>query len=436
VLVVKRFLLFLLLGLFTAWAGATPKIDTWTLDNGIGVYFVESHDLPILQVKVIIDAGSVRDPKELKGIASITAGMLEEGTKKRDADAIAEAFEEIGAQYSASANRDMTVMSLRTLSEKRYVDPALDIFREVLLTPVFPEASLQRDQKRVLISLQRSEQSPGAIASKIFFQQLYGKHPYASRPVGTVEGVRKITTKALIDFYRRYYVGANTKIAIVGDVTAKQARRLAKELAGALPRGNKAAALPPVKDLKSAINKHISFPSTQTHIRVGQKGMYRKDPDYFPLYVGNYILGGGGLVSRLTEEIREKQGLAYSVYSYFSPLRVHGPFTMGMQTQYTQRHKALTLLRKQLQDFINDGPSEKELVAAKKHLTGGFPLRIDSNSKIAGYLTVIGFYDLPLDYLDQFNERIESVTRAQIKDAFQRRIQPDKMVVVTVGDGR
>ena len=435
-LVIKRLSLFLLLVLFTGWAGATPKIETWTLDNGIGVYFVESHDLPIVQVKVIIDAGSVRDPEGLKGLASITVGMLEEGTKKRDADAVAEAFEEIGAEYGASASRDMTVLGLRTLSDKRYFDPALDIFREVLMTPVFPETSLQRDKKRVLISLQRSEQSPGAIADKVFFQKLYGKHPYASRPIGTVEGVKKITRKALRDFYRRYYVGANTKIAIVGDVTPKQAQRLAKELAGTLPGGNKAAALPPVKDLKSASNQHISFPSTQTHIRVGQKGIYRKDPDYFPLYVGNYILGGGGLVSRLTNEIREKQGLAYSVYSYFSPMRVHGPFKMGMQTQYTQRHKALTLLQKELKDFINHGPSEKELIAAKKHLTGGFPLRIDSNSKIAGYLTVIAFYDLPLTYLDEFNERIESVTNAQIKEAFQRRIQPGKMVVVTVGDGR
>ena len=188
--------------------------------------------------------------------------------------------------------------------------------------------------------------------------------------------------------------------------------------------------------LTAARQKQIEFPASQSHVYLGQPGVRRGDPDYFPLYVGNYILGGGGLVSRLSEEVREKNGLSYSVYSYFLPLRQPGPLTMGLQTKNTQRDKALQLMRQVLVDFIDKGPTEKELVAAKKNITGGFPLRLDSNGKIAENLAVISFYGLPLTYLDEFIPRVESVTVEQIRDAFRRRIDPQRMVTVMVGGAR
>jgi zinc protease len=188
-----------------------------------------------------------------------------------------------------------------------------------------------------------------------------------------------------------------------------------------------------VAPLMKAVVERISFPSTQSHLYLGQPGMQRGDADYFPLYVGNHILGGSGLVSQLSEEVREKRGLSYSVYSYFLPMRQPGIFQLALQTKNEQAGEALAVLRATLQRFVDEGPSEEELKAAKQNITGGFPLRISSNKKIIEYLAVIGFYDLPLDYLDRFNERVAAVTRAQIREAFKRRVDPARLVTVQVG---
>ena len=219
----------------------------------------------------------------------------------------------------------------------------------------------------------------------------------------------------------------------MGDLGKGEAKRVAKKIAGSLVAGSKAPSLAPVHELASEKIRRIDFPSTQTHIMMGMPGMRRGDPDYFPLYVGNYILGGGGLVSRLSQEIREKRGLSYSVYSYFYPLRDNGPFVMGLQTRNNQSEQALKVMRATLADFVKNGPRKEELEAAKKHITGGFPLRLDNSGKIAGYLAVMGFYELPLTYLDDFNKRVEAVTLEQIDDAFRRRVNPDRMVTVVVG---
>ena len=169
---------------------------------------------------------------------------------------------------------------------------------------------------------------------------------------------------------------------------------------------------------------------------MGQPGMQRGDPDYFVLYVGNHILGGSGLVSQLSEEVREKRGLSYSVYSYFSPMRRNGPFLVGAQTQNSKVQQAIDVMRATLRNYIDQGPTQDELDAAKQNITGGFPLRISSNSRIVEYLAMMGFYRLPLDYLDRFVERVNAVTREQIHEAFQRRLNLDRFVTVVVGDGQ
>jgi zinc protease len=200
-----------------------------------------------------------------------------------------------------------------------------------------------------------------------------------------------------------------------------------------LPEGSRGAALPAVTALKQADEVRILHPSTQTHVRMGAPGMRRGDPDYFPLYVGNHILGGGGLVSLLHEEVREQRGLSYSVNSYFSPMEQDGPYLLSLQTRNDQVDEALAVMRETLQGFVDKGPSAKELLAAKKNITGGFPLRIASNSGIISHLNMIGFYDLPLDYLDTFNDKVTAVTQQQIKAAFQRRVSPETMVTIIVG---
>jgi zinc protease len=416
-------------------AEANPEIQHWTTGNGARVYFVAAPELPMVDIRVVFDAGSARDGK-LPGLAMLTNGMLEEGAGKLDADAIAERFDSLGARFSASSERDMAIVGLRSLTKPKLLEPALQTFALLLGQPSVPPDALERVRRQMLIGLQSEEQDPGDIANKAFYSTLYGSHPYGSHPAGSVESINAMSRQEVLDFHRRYYVGRNAVVAIVGAVSREEAAHLAEQAVGALPAGEAAPALPAVSPLKQAIAKHIDHPSTQTHVLMGQPGVHRGDADYFPLYVGNHILGGSGLVSRLSEEVREKRGLSYSVYSYFLPMRVAGPFVLGLQTRNESTGEALKVLRQTLSAFAERGPTEEELLAAKKNITGGFPLKIDSNSDILGYIAMIGFYGLPLNYLDTFNSRVEAITATQIRDAFARRVQPEKMVTITVGAGQ
>ena len=426
-------LLALLAALFIVpLAQANPDIQHWRTDNGARVYFVQAPELPMVDIRVVFDAGSARDGG-LPGLAMLTNGMLEEGAGALDANAIAERFDSLGANFSASSQRDMAIASLRSLSEPSLLEPALQTFALILSQPSFPDAALERVRRQMLTGLQSEEQNPGDIAERAFYRALYGKHPYGSPPSGSKESVQAISRQDVQHFYRRYYVGSNAVVAIVGAVTRDEAERLAKKVVGRLAQGEAAPALPAVPALSRAEESHTRHPSTQTHVLVGQPGIRRGDADYFPLYVGNHILGGSGLVSRISDEVREKRGLSYSSYSYFVPMRAEGPFTLGLQTRNDKTDEALKVLRRTLAHFVEEGPTEEELLAAKKNITGGFPLKIDSNSDILGYIAMIGFYGLPLDYLDAFNSRIEAVTASRIRDAFARRVHPDRMVTVTVG---
>ncbi len=425
-------ILFVLLLSACATLQAAPQIQHWTTSNGARVYFVAAPELPMFDLNVVFDAGAARDG-EHPGLALMTNGMLAEGAGEWDADTIAQRFESVGAVFGNSAQRDMSVLTLRSLTEPAWMQQALDTFTTVLTRPRFPLDAFERERKRLLIALEQKKQSPGAIANELFYQAVFGDHPYAGLPEGTADSLRSLTVDDLHAFYRRYFVARNAVVAIVGDLDRAQAERLAEQVMGALPAGDAAPALPRVGKLEAAREVRRSFPSSQTHIRMGQPGMRRGDPDYFPLYLGNHVLGGSGLVSRLSEEVREKRGLAYSAYSYFLPMKQRGPFIMGVQTRNEQAAQSLAVMRQVLRDFVTNGPSEEELVAAKRNLTGGFALRIDSNSKIVGYLASIGFYGLPLDYLDRFIDNIESVSREQVRQAFQRRIDPANLVTVIVG---
>ena len=413
-------------------ATAAPDIQHWQTRNGVRVFFVPAAELPIVDVRVVFAAGSARDNGK-SGLAQLANGLLAEGAAGLDADAIAQRFEGLGAQFGSGADRDMGSISLRSLSDPKLSAPALALLAQVLRQPDFPEQAFERERKRMLIALREEDEKPEQIAENAFYKALYGEHPYAAPPEGTVESLNALTRADVQGFYKQYYVAHNALIAIVGALDRKSAEQLAETVAGALPEGAAAPALPAVKDLAAAQDIRKTHPSTQTHVFVGQPGLARGDADYFSLYVANHVFGGSGLVSRLSDEIREKRGLSYSVYSYFMAMAQKGPFMIGLQTRNDQTDEALRVTRESLAKYIQEGPSDKELTAAKQNITGGFPLRIDSNSKILEYLAVIGFYNLPLDYLDTFNHNIEAVTREQAHDAFKRRVQADKLVAVRVG---
>ncbi|MBI5659711.1 MAG: insulinase family protein [Nitrosomonadales bacterium] len=410
---------------------ATPQIQHWQAPSGARVFFVENRNLPMLDVAVDFAAGSSFDPAEKSGLAGMTQGLLDLGAEGMSEDDIARGMADIGAQLGGRIDSDRSGISLRTLSSAAERDQALDILARVLQRPLFPEAVLAREKTRLIAGLKEAETRPESIAAKAFGKAVFGDHPYGVSPsVASAEKIRRDDVEA---FYRTHYSADAAVVSIMGDVTRAEAEAIAQKLTGQLPQGGKAARIPPVAMQINTSEQRIAHPATQSHILIGAPGMARNDPDYFPLYVGNYILGGGGFVSRLMNEVREKRGMAYSVYSYFVPTLEPGMFQVGLQTRKEQADEALQLVRATLRGFIAKGPTAKELLAAKQNIIGGFPLRIDSNKKILEYLGVIGFYGLPLTYLDDFTGKVDKVTAAQIHDAFKRRVNPDAMATVIVG---
>ncbi len=428
----KIFLIAALCGM-AASASATPTIQHWQSSGGAKVLFVEDHDIPMLDVAVSVPAGSSFDTAEKSGVAGLTHHLLDLGAEGLSEDDIARGMADIGAQLGGSFDQDRASVSLRTLSKVAERDKALDTMARVLQQPLFPEAVLTREKARIIAALKEAETKPESIADKVFQRAVYGGHPYALAISGDIASVETITAQDLRDFHTRYYRVNVAVVAIMGDVTRAEAEAIAEKLTAKLANGAAPAALPEMTMKIAASEQRIPHPASQSHILIGAPGMSRSDADYFPLYVGNYILGGGGFVSRLMSEVREKHGLAYSVYSYFMPLKQPGAFQIGLQTKKAQADEALQLVRATLATFVAQGPSEKELLAAKQNIVGGFPLRIDSNRKILDYLSIIGFYGLPLTYLDDFSRRVEQVTVMQIRDAFSRHLDPMAMATVIVG---
>jgi zinc protease len=412
---------------------AKVDIQHWQTSTGAEVYFVENHDLPIIDISTNFAAGSARDTKPKAGVAALTRHVMTLGAAGLSDEEISKRLADVGAILGGEFDADRAGFTLRTLNSEREREQALDIYTKIMQQPDFPAPILEREKARVIAGLKEAMTRPAAIASKAFTTNLFGTHPYALEEGSEPETVANIQREDLQQFYSTYYGAKNATIAMIGDMSRAQAEQIAERIASGLPPAGEAPPLPKVQNLEQANILRIPHPATQSHILMGYPGVSRGDPDYFPLYVGNYILGGGGFVSRLTEEVREDRGLAYSVYSYFMPMAERGPFQLGLQTKREQTDDALKVVRETLDEFVTQGVTAAELKAAKQNIVGGFPLRIDSNAKILDYLAVIGFYKLPLDYLDTFIKQVESVTAEQIKDAFTRRLKTDKMVTVIVG---
>lgn len=427
-----RHLFFLLLGFYSQWAYATLPIQHWQAASGARVFFIESRDLPILDVSVDFSAGSSTDTPDKSGRAAMALHLVNLGAGGLTEDQITKGFADVGAQLGAHFDQDRAGITLRTLSSARERNRALELFGKVIQHPEFPEYVLEREKARVIAGLKEADTKPGNIADRSLMKMLYGTHPYGLRGSGEIESVSKLGRQDLIDFHRFLYTAGDAVVSIMGDVSRDEAAAIAESLTRDLSRERRGQSIPEVTPPAQSTQR-IAHPATQSHIQLAYPGLKRDDPDYFPLIVGNHILGGGGFTSRLMEEIRQKRGLAYSVHSSFTPLKEEGPFEIALQTQKEQSEEALSITRKVLADFIAGGPTEKELIEAKKNIIGSFPLRIDSNKKILGYLAMIGFYDLPLTYLNDYVKAVSKVTISQVTQAFQRRINPSGMVTVVVG---
>ena len=412
-------------------AQAAVDIQHWTTSQGARVYFVASDALPILDLQVDFAAGSAFDPAGKSSLASLTRRLLDTGAGDLDENAIADRLADIGAQLGGGVGEDRASVSLRTLSGDEERTAAVALFNTILQRPTFPEAVLVREKSREVADLQESLTQPGVIASRRFTESIYGSHPYGA--VATQASISAISRDDVVRFHRNHYTVGRASIAIIGDVSRAEAERIAESIAAGLPQGDDGADTIPPVPLPDAARVRVPHPSAQAHVLIGMPGITREDPDYYPLVIGNYVLGGGGFVSRLMKEVREQRGFAYSVYSYFSPQKEAGPFQIGLQTKCSQVGAALEVVDHTLREFIEKGPTEEELAAARDYTINGFGLRLDSNRKMLGYVSMIGFYELPLDWLEQYPKKVAALTVAEVQDAFRRRVLPAHMVSIVVG---
>ncbi|MDR3400014.1 MAG: pitrilysin family protein [Pandoraea sp.] len=418
-------------------ARAALPIQSWVAPSGAKVLLVESHSIPMIDLNIDFDAGSRYDPPGKSGLALFTAGLLDSGASAAGGRPalteaqIADRFADVGAMESTSAGRDAATVTMRTLSSATERDAAVSTMAQFLQHPTFPDAVLKREAARLTAAIAEADTKPDEIAEKAFRSAIYGSHPYGVSP--TVASVKAVKRDDLVRFYRDMYSPKRAVVTIVGDIDRAQAEKLVATLTDAMPAGVTPPAMPPVAALRSAVQIDLPHPAEQAHIATGQASVARSDPDYFPLLVGNYVLGGGGFASRLTAEVREKRGLTYGVVSGFMPQLQEGPFEISLQTRREQAPEALKVVRETLAKFVQEGPTDAEMQAAKDNLTNGFPLRLDSNRKLLANVAAIGFYNLPLDYLDTWTSKVEAVTAAQVRDAFVRHVQPERLVTVVVG---
>jgi zinc protease len=428
----KLITLFALIGFgFSVNALAVPKIQTWTSDAGAKVMFVPADSLPMVDVRVVFDAGGARDG-DLPGLATFTNALLTEGAGELDAAAFAENIESRGIQIGSDSLRDMAWLTLRSLTEPEVLSVGLARLSESLAKPRFDQDAIERIRDQMHAVLRQQEQSPSDIASREFYATLFAGHPYGVPTEGTKASVDRINLVAIKAFHKKYYVAKNAVISIVGAQTREQAEQIANQVTRDLPQGEKAPLIAMPTQIKP-VDKKIDYDSSQSHVYLGMLGMSRHDPDYIPLYVGNQVLGGGSLVSLLGEEVRNKRGLSYSVYSYFSASRQPGPFVMVAQTKNTQVKEAADVMKQTLSKFANESLTEELLKDAKQNIVFGFPMQIANNSKMVGYISMIGFYDMPIDWLERLPRLVNEVTLDEVKDAFNRRVKVENLSTVVVG---
>lgn len=413
------------------------KLDGY---KGAQAYLVQTKTLPMVDIEVSIDAGDRYDPVGKSGLADMAAGLINFGARGEKGllteAQIADEVADLGANIGLSVGGERAILRIRSLSRKDLRDRAVQLAAAMLSAPTYDPKIVEREKQRTITSLREAETKPEFILERRVKKSVYGSYPLADSP--TAQSVDAVNVNDLKQFHQQFYRGDRMIVSIVGDVDRSQADEIVKTLLKRIPQSGQAIAkLPklersPVESL-SQREIQIPFDSQQAHIAMGMTAVARNNPYYFPLLVGNYILGGGSFVSRLMSEVREKRGLAYSVFSYFAPGKENGIFQAGLQTKNDQAALALDVLSTTIAQFIADGPTPAELEAAKSNLINGYPLRIDNNRKLLDNVSSIAWNDLPLDTMEIWTKQVEAVTLEQVKTSFQKYLAMDRMKIVVLG---
>lgn len=403
------------------------------LPSGLVLLHSEKTTLPIVKITLALGAGQIVEPADKAGLSHLTAGLLKEGTKNRTSKEISEEIEFVGGSLGTSGGGGFSTITLSVL--KKDLELGFELLSDILLNPTFPEEELTRKKNLIKGYIQRQKEDPGDIASKAFDKELFGAHPFAWPSEGSKETLDNITRKDVVEFYHRFYVPGNAWMAVVGDVEKSEIKALIskylKDWTGSeVHMPTVTSPSEPVKPKLIVIEKQI----TQANIILGHLGIKRKAPDYYATLVMNYILGGGGFASRLMDNIRDNKGLAYSVYSSFIPSKNTGSFQVNLQTKNESAATAINEIIKEMERIRTEPVSDQELADAKAYITGSFPLRMDSNSKIAGLLVSVEYYGLGMNYVQDYLKAVESVTKEDVLKSAKDHLHPDKYILVVVAN--
>jgi zinc protease len=420
----------LLVGVVPAGA-AKPIAHREVLPNGIVLLVAERPAVPIVVVRLFTRAGAVLDPENRGGLASLTGMLLTRGTAKRSGPELDSAIEFVGGSIGAAAGRDGLTVSLAVL--RKNLGLGLDLLSEVVLTPTFPEAEFTRKVAQTQAAIKRSEEDPNTVAARALARLVFPNHPYGRPVEGTVESVGRITRDDVVRFHRDYVRPDTAIVAVVGAITVDEARReVLARLGGWTAPAGPAPAVAAAPASPAPATERVSRELTQATIMFGRQAIRQTDPDYFPLTVGSYVLGGGS-ASRLYSRVREAGGLAYAVYSYTNPMKYGASFVVASQTRTAEVGKVLDIVREEMARMTREPVSDRELKLAKDYLIGSFPLRLDTSSKIADFIVAIEEQGLGLDYADRYKERVAKVTAADVQRVAGKFFPPESFSRVIVG---
>jgi zinc protease len=402
------------------------------LGNGMILLTSEQRALPMVSIELLIDAGSRHDLPKQEGLANLTARLLTYGTQRRTALQISDTLDFIGAGLSAGCAEDLATVSMTVL--KKDLVTGLELLAEVLTLSTFPQEEIDRQKQSIIASIKAREENPGDIAQRRFAAALYPQSPYGRPVEGSEASVKGLEQQSLRAFYERYYRANRTILSVVGDVSHQEIARALNEAFRSWPKGEPATAPVAPSKIGTAETIRVNKELTQANIILGHEGVGRENPDYYAIQVMNYILGGGGFSARTLDSIRNERGLAYSVYSYFSAEKGHGTFELVMQTKNETALEAIRIAKAEIRRMREQLVTVEELSDAKDYLTGSFPLRLDTNRRVANFLAQVEYFQLGLDYPDRYPDFIRKVTREDVQRVAQKYLKPETLITVIVAN--
>jgi zinc protease len=432
----KRFSLSLV-NILSIYALAVPSTAAMipqrsVLENGMILLTSEQRALPMVSIELLIDAGSRHDVPKQEGLANLTARLLTYGTQRRTALEISDALDFIGARLSTGCGEDLANVGMTVL--KKDLGTGLELLAEVLTTSTFPQGEIERQKQSILAAIRAREESPGDIAQRRLAAALYPQSPYGRPVEGDEASVKGLEQKSLKAFYERYYRPNRTILSVVGDVSHQEIAQALNQAFRSWPKGEPATPPAPPSKVGSAETIRVAKDLTQANIILGHEGVGREHPDYYAIQVMNYILGGGGFSSRTLDSIRNERGLAYSVYSYFGAEKRRGTFELVMQTKNETALEAIRIANAEIRRIREELVAEQELEDAKDYLTGSFPLRFDTNRKVANFLAQVEYFELGLDYPERYPDLIREVQREDVLRVAQKYLKPEQLITVLVGN--